>query len=191
MAVTESARRLCALVRRHTAAAIARRVGASESAVRAWSTGERTPSGAARRALSERYRVPVDGWRVSPPTPGKRRPAAPTPTTMGPVDVPVPAEGTPLVERYRALARQTEAAVARARADENTSARDVASLVQSLNKIYWHIGKLTGEADLTMAMVVRSSAWREFSMRLEQALARHPKAAADVAALFASLDGST
>jgi hypothetical protein len=91
--------------------------------------------------------------------------------------------GEPLLERYQRTARSLESALER-----ETDTKIVASLSTTLNRTYWHIGQLTGEAQLTEAKIVRSEAWRNMLTRIEQVLGKHPEAAAELAEYFESLE---
>jgi len=78
---SEGAAQLAAITRRHTAAAVARRVNSSEAAVRAWAKGDRRPSGPARLALEAAFTVAPSSWAVpegAAPTLTQDAPALPS-----------------------------------------------------------------------------------------------------------------
>jgi hypothetical protein len=104
-----------------------------------------------------------------------------------PVDV---GSGGTLLDKYRAIAARTEAALDRASADPASLPKDITSLTSTLNRTYWHIGQLTGEAQLTETKIVRSDAWKNVLTRIEAVLAKHPEAAAELAAYFESLEST-
>ena len=101
----------------------------------------------------------------------------PTPPAGG------PAHDASLLDQYRKTAEQLEKVLS-----VEIDPKVVASLSTTLNRTYWHIGQLTGEAQLTEAKIVRSEAWRNILTRFEQVLSKHPTAAADLATLFESLE---
>ncbi len=91
--------------------------------------------------------------------------------------------GVSLLEHYQWTAKQLRGAL-----DTETDAKTIASLSATLNRTHWHIGQLTGEAQLTESKIVRSDAWRNILTRIEQVLAKYPEAATELAAYFESLE---
>lgn len=86
---SDGSAKLAEITKRHTAAAVARTVNASEAAVRAWAKGDRRPSGAARAALHSAYAIDPGSWTTPA---GDRRARARTPraaTTLAP-EAPAP-----------------------------------------------------------------------------------------------------
>ena len=95
---------------------------------------------------------------------------------------PAPTQGGALLEGYRRTAKQLEAAL-----EVETDTKAVTQISTALNRTYWHIGQLTGEAQITEAKIVRSDAWKNVLTRIEQALIPFPDAASALAKLFESL----
>lgn len=87
-----------------------------------------------------------------------------------------------ILDGHQATAERLQAALA-----TEKDPKVIASLSSTLNRTLWHIGKLTGEGDITESQIVRSKAWRSFLAKLEPILERHPECAAELHAFLESV----
>jgi hypothetical protein len=113
---------------------------------------------------------------VDPPPPSASAVTTASDTSKAP-------SGGSLLDGYRATAEQIERALS-----TETDPKMIASLSTTLNRTRWHIGQLTGEAQLTENKILRSEAWRNVLTRIEQIASKHPDAAVELAAYFESLE---
>ncbi|MGO8996810.1 MAG: hypothetical protein ACLQVI_26140 [Polyangiaceae bacterium] len=63
---TGGAASFAAIVQRHTVSGVARRLEVPEANVRAWASGERSPSAAARGAIAASYAIEPGSWGSAP-----------------------------------------------------------------------------------------------------------------------------
>jgi transcriptional regulator with XRE-family HTH domain len=178
---------LARLAAKRSFSELATRVSTSEATIRHIATGRNRPSADVRDRLLEVFKLPLDGWRA--PAEQARRPAT---LTEGAPSAPVPGHGPPhasagrpepasLLERYRALATVLEERLAAARADLDTPARDVAAVGQALSRALQHIGKLTGEGEVSERQVLQAPAFRRALEIIRDAAAPFPEASRAIA----------
>jgi hypothetical protein len=127
-----------------------------------------------QNAPKRRGRPP--GSKNRPKSDAAALPQRPNEGTLVSAGSPAPSrDGGELIATYRDTAAQLQAALA-----SETDPKVVASLSSTLNRTLWHIGKLTGEGDITESQIVRSKAWRAFLAKLDPLLERYPDFAADL-----------
>jgi transcriptional regulator with XRE-family HTH domain len=202
--LSPNARALAELGRKRGFPELAARIGVSEAALRHIARGRRTPREQLRTDLAKAYGLPLDGWEPIPPAAASPNTAAAAPgrpqdASAGarrawvPPNAPAPVQGAarerPLLERYRDLAAHLEAQLATARADKSTATRDVAALGQALARTLAHIGRITGEHEITEAMVLKHPAFARALAVLREAVRPYPDAARAVAAAFQKMTG--
>lgn len=112
-------------------------LGASETAVRAWASGARKPSGAARARIEDVLEIPVGDWDDVPPKPRAPRRGAP----RGP---------SPSLDELRPIVDRIDAAVARLEAG---GAEDVPG------------GTIRRLLGLRQTICTRSHQWRDALIR--------------------------
>jgi transcriptional regulator with XRE-family HTH domain len=160
-------------IARHGAAAIARRVGASASAVRAWSKGERRPGPGRREMLAEAYGIEAGSWlrrstAGKQPTKVVETVAAPFPATDG-------AESDALTV-CRATVARLERELDRLGADPAATARERSSVASALTASTRLLARLTGSIEITPSMILRSPHWLALRTTLMDAIEPVPGA---------------
>lgn len=157
--------------------AIAAEVGVSRVAVSHWMTGTKRPSGASRKVLAERFRVPIEAWDEEAP---KRKARA---ATAAP-DLAAPEAARPVPDGVLAMADELMADIRHGldelRQDPDALPLEKARVRASLGQTLAILGKVTGAFDLG-SRFFRLPIWREIEGALGRGLAGHPEAAAAVA----------
>lgn len=177
----EEQRAIASLARVHGPAELARRIGASESAVRSWVKGERAPSSAARSAL--RTMLTKSGAKPRMGRSGSTSHQAAPANGARPPEPPS-TSGALLAVTAREMAvdqvRELREDIARARL-EQVCTRDLCSLQRALTSALRNLSRLTGELEITESQVMRSSAWTRIKRAVERVLEKHPEVARDLA----------
>lgn len=188
---SENAYALAALGKRLTFATIAKRIGQSEASVRHYATGRRVPGEIEQLRLHEAYALPLVGWTAQD-APGRAAGGrtAKTSTYEAIVSAGPPSEApTALLARYRSLAATLEGALVRASADKDSSPRDAAALAQALSRALQHIGRLTGEGEITEAMIVKAPTFAKVLDAIREVGRRHPEAGRELFEALAKFEG--
>jgi hypothetical protein len=89
---------------------------------------------------------------------------------------------TSTLEAYRKLAKDLEEAIAAAKKANQTT--EVARLSASYGRTLAAIGKLTGEGDITPAMILKSPAFSTIRAKIVGWASRHQEAARELAELL-------
>jgi hypothetical protein len=159
-----------------------------------------------RARLAKAYSLPFDGWITPSAVEGAHPPsvrpsssaksASPTraPGATAPPAAPSeansgPPRGRTLLDRYRDLAAGLEAELDRARKDPGTATRDIAALGQALARTLAHIGRMTGEHEISEAMVLRHPAFARAIGVLREALRPFPDATRAAASAVSKMNG--
>lgn len=98
-------------------------------------------------------------------------------------------DGAAVAELRTSIASLNER-IRTAEADPESSDAHLAALYNAKTSAVAKLAKLTGEDEVTMQMIVRSSAWRQCMTDLENALVKHPEAAAAVVKVFEALEAT-
>src|SRR5262245_32220539 len=104
--------------------------------------------------------------------------------TKGKTPAPAAPAEKPILERLRVQAAQVERALDEA-VSEGKSIREVTPLSNSLTKLLKEIARLTGEGEITEAMVMRAPAFERVMVKVEAALRPFPEAAKALAKALA------
>jgi hypothetical protein len=198
-----------AVVARHGAAAVGRKLRVSEAAVRSWKTGVRKPSPVARAAVEVAYGVPAGSWEaeagpavggtVAPPlttaseASGPQTPhevahppkADPGPTSE-PATIPPAADAKATAS---ATVRRLERELDRLDGDALATARERASVASSLTSATRLLAKLSGALDVTKSQILRSPVWESMTVAIVESLAPWPDASIAVAKALRKLEG--
>lgn len=172
---------------------IAKVCGVSTTAAGYWRAGSRKPRLEVRERLAEAYGVPVEAWDEPDPVEAAAPPVPPSSPAPAPAPVAAPElEPVPAGVQAKAewLERRVHELMARVGSDMMAlpieQGRVLASCAQTLHLL----AKVTGALDLSPARIIRSAPWREVEAALASGLAKHPAAAADVAAALRALHDS-
>jgi hypothetical protein len=172
------------------------------------------PAELVKLRIHEAYALPLSGWE--PSSAGKPLEDGPgsetsvrtpkiilgldrTTKTLGAIEVASRAgagEGDKappagLLDRYRRLAETLEAAVSKAQNDRDTPARDVAAIAQALARCLQHIGRLTGEGEITEAMIVKAPKFAKVLDVIREVGRRHKDAAREIFEGLSKLGGAS
>jgi transcriptional regulator with XRE-family HTH domain len=101
------------------------------------------------------------------------------------------AESGGLLARYRRLAVTLEGALERASKDNDATARDVSAVAQALSRCLQHIGRLTGEGEITEAMIVKAPAFGRVLDVIREVGGRHRDAAREIFEGLSKLGGAS
>lgn len=164
-----------AVVKRLGPAAVARRLNASEPAVRAWAAGQRAPSGTARGAIAVAFGIVASSWTT--PSKPVAAVAAPTPSASPRRILPASASAKDIA---RAQVDDLGEAIRRAEA-EGASFRDIAALQTAFTSALRNLARVSGELEVSEATILRSAAWARLQATVRSVLERHPQAAKDLA----------
>jgi hypothetical protein len=198
-----------AVVARHGAAAVGRKLRVSEAAVRSWKTGSRKPSPVARAAMEAAYGVTAGSWEaeagpagdgdVAPPSTIAQN--APPSRTPREVALPLKADPGPTSEPAFALpaadakatasatVRRLERELDRLDGDVLATARERASVASSLTSATRLLAKLSGALDVTKSQILRSPVWESMTVAIVESLAPWPDASIAVAKALRKLEG--
>jgi hypothetical protein len=189
---TAGARRLAEVVELHGPREVGRRLGASESSVRSWVRGQRSPTGAARRVLFETFAIEASSWGNpdAARTPGQDAPASPPPsppprTSSGPRATAPPATAAgKAAEQVNRLHGEIVAAK-----EKGAGWRDLASLETAYTSALRNLGRLSGELEVSESSILRSAAWGRVMRVVSGVLERHPGIARELAAAIERVGG--
>lgn len=145
---------VAALARRHGFTEIAKRVGVTEGAIRAWASGKSKPLAKARLKLERVFDV-VPAWFDED---GAGAPAAP-PVAVAP-SAPVPSLEVDALEQAQSNVRQLRTEVERLVADPSATPRERAGASAALTQATRLLGRLSGATEITVSQILRSAAWR-------------------------------
>ena len=186
---------VAALLRRHGPTELGRLLGVSARAVELWAAGERSPRPKHLLTIAAMLGQPLAGARgtrggqAAAQRASKRPGKAPDPVPSAPaaaLEAPrLPAgPGSDEIDP-RAVARETVRTLQRAleglEEDEGATARERATLGTALIAATRLHARLCGELEVTMASIVRSSAWGRILRAFETVFERHPEAKAALA----------
>jgi hypothetical protein len=172
MKLTPNAKALAALIKKHGASHLARRVDCSESTLRDISTSRVGTSVKMRRRLHEVLGLPLSGWGAAK-TPAK---AAPKPAALK-----VPAPDAPIGERVDWLCSTMRARFEALRADPHANPKAVANLGRALQRALDVRALLRGEVAPSDAALLKSAGWTEMVRKVNEAMAPHALAMAAAA----------
>jgi DNA-binding transcriptional regulator YdaS (Cro superfamily) len=151
-----------AAVKRSGSSAVARKLGVSEAAVRAWAAGERKPKGKSAEAILEKLGGIVSAAVVIGP------PILPRRITDA-SDPPSPDSDDPRANAVATL-RVLRAAL------EKADPCDVPSIANSITSSSRLLARLSGQIDVTESQVLRSAAWTKLRRIIGAVLAEYPGA---------------
>lgn len=201
--LTEGGRIVAELVGRVGATEFGRRVKTTEGTARHLAAGRRLPAPDLRKRIHAAWGVALESWaRPAEPTKPTSAPAA-TDGRMSLSSTVDEATANAVVSGlsqlratlglFDASIREAQAQDAKARETENgayaTSGSYWVSLLRGRAAAAEKLARLQGEGELTMAMIVRSRAWREVLSLLRPILERHPEVATEIADVLEALDG--
>jgi hypothetical protein len=99
-----------------------------------------------------------------------------------------PGKDESLLSKLRVVADTLEEKLRDAR-NSGVSSRDIATMSTALARTYDRIGRITGEAELTEATILKSPAFQRAESVIVEALRPYPEAAAAVAKALGELAG--
>jgi transcriptional regulator with XRE-family HTH domain len=159
---TEGKSLLNRAIARYGCATIARQVGLSEGALRQAAKGDTRPRPGPRAKLLELYEIPIESWERPPPPPAP----VPVPDTTERVhaegDHQDPRANT--IETLRVLRERLASA----------PPEDVPEISRAIVQSSKLLAALSGQFEMTPAMVLRAPAWRIVKLAIIDALAQIP-----------------
>ena len=161
-----------AAVKRSGSSAVARKLGVSEAAVRAWAAGERKPKGKSAEAILEKLGGIVSAAVViGPPIlPPRLTDATPDVQSLRTPSAPPSSDSDDPRANAVATLRVLRAAL------EKADPCDVPSLANSITSSSRLLARLSGQIDVTESQVLRSAAWTKLRRIIGAVLAEYPGA---------------
>jgi transcriptional regulator with XRE-family HTH domain len=174
--LSQGARLLAQLTRRHGCRAMARRLDVDESTLRAAAAGLARPRLALRRKLLEAYDIPPGAWTTAARR-GRaaRAPAKPLARVLEPDS---PREPPDVRGEARQNVEEARADFLRLKADSHASCREKVDAVCTWAMATKTWVNVTRTREISMGSILRSPHWREVYDFVREVLARFPDALA-------------
>lgn len=147
---------------------IAEQIGVDDTLVAHWMRGARLPTSTKRIAIERLLHIPAGAWDREAP-----KDALPVRTPYMPLTV---------GQRAHQLDEEIHRLLEDRRGEPYTRAKVLRSCMGALSML----SKITG-ADITEAMILKSTAWRKLEAAIERALTPHPEAMKALAETLAEL----